>query len=104
MVGPPPRVLGGSALLTEPDPAHSAARDLVQHHIVAALAQADDPRLVFKGGTMLRVCALPDYRFSEDLDFDWRGAANGFQAAMAGASLWVSVIGRRTRPNPVTTK
>ena len=85
MVGPPPRVLGGSALLTTSYPPDSAARDLVQHHIVVALAQADDPRLVFKGGTMLRVCALPDYRFSEDLDFDWRGSANGFQAAMVRA-------------------
>lgn len=26
-------------------------------------------RLVFKGGTCLRKCYFPDYRFSEDLDF-----------------------------------
>lgn len=26
-------------------------------------------RLVFKGGTALRRCYFPDYRFSEDLDF-----------------------------------
>ena len=33
-------------------------------------------RLVFKGGTCLRKCYLPDYRFSEDLDFtatEWFG-------------------------------
>ena len=27
------------------------------------------PRLLFKGGTCLRKCYIPDYRFSEDLDF-----------------------------------
>ena len=34
---------------------------------------------------MLRVCALADYRYSEDLDFDWMGSADGFQTAMAAA-------------------
>ena len=35
-------------------------------------------RLLFKGGTCLRKCYFPDYRFSEDLDFtaterfDWK--------------------------------
>ena len=27
--------------------------------------------MVFKGGTLLRVCYRHDWRFSEDLDFDW---------------------------------
>ena len=66
-----------------------AARDRIQHHVVAALAYGDrnrDPqRLVFKGGTMLRVCALPDYRYSEDLDFDWLGSEGGFHKAVADA-------------------
>ena len=52
-----------------------AIQDRIQHRLVAALAAGDarrnPPRLVSKGGTLLRVCALPDYRFSEDLDFDW---------------------------------
>ena len=94
--------------MTEPYPPESAARDLVQHHIVAALAQADDPRPVFKGGTMLRVCALADYRFSEDLDFDWRGSASGFQAAIAAALQPASVssgaeldLVQGAGPNPV---
>ena len=31
-------------------------RDMIQHHVVAALAGIGDDRLVFKGGTLLRVC------------------------------------------------
>jgi predicted nucleotidyltransferase component of viral defense system len=48
-------------------------------------------RLVFKGGTCLRKCYFPDYRFSEDLDFtavEWFGwedlegaVAHAFSAA-----------------------
>ncbi|WP_419943699.1 nucleotidyl transferase AbiEii/AbiGii toxin family protein [Candidatus Poriferisodalis sp.] len=47
--------------------------DLVQHQIVSVIAsrQQDRPRVVFKGGTLLRVCYSHDYRYSEDLDFDW---------------------------------
>ena len=63
--------------------------DRIQHHLVAALAQRDHrrdpPRLVFKGGTLLRACAMPDYRYSEDLDFDWVGSAGGFFKALADA-------------------
>ena len=48
-------------------------RDLVQHQIVAALAErrSSHPRVRFKGGTLLRACWADEYRFSEDLDFDW---------------------------------
>lgn len=48
-------------------------RDRAQHFIVAAIAarQANRTRLVFKGGTLLRTCWKQEYRFSEDLDFDW---------------------------------
>ena len=51
------------------------ARDIVQQQILAALAekQAANPRLCFKGGTLLRACWAERYRFSEDLDFDWIG-------------------------------
>ena len=57
------------------------ARDLVQHQILAALAekQEGNPRMCFKGGTLLRACWAEQYRFSEDLDFDWvnyRGSAD----------------------------
>ncbi len=46
--------------------------DLVQHQVVSAIAsrQQNVPRVVFKGGTLLRVCYRHDWRFSEDLDFD----------------------------------
>ena len=52
------------------------ARDLVQHQILAALAakQEGNPRVCFKGGTLLRACWAEQYRFSEDLDFDWASA------------------------------
>ena len=47
--------------------------DLVQHQIVSAVAarQQGVPRVMFKGGTLLRVCYRRDWRFSEDLDLDW---------------------------------
>ena len=53
----------------------SEARDLVQHQILASLAekQEGNPRMCFKGGTLLRACWAEQYRFSEDLDFDWIG-------------------------------
>ena len=53
--------------------------------LAAGDARRDPQRLVFKGGTMLRVCGLPDYRFSEDLDFDWMGSPPGFRVALAAA-------------------
>lgn len=46
------------------------ARDRIQHGIIFELAKEKVQKCVFKGGTMLRVCALPQYRMSEDLDFD----------------------------------
>ena len=57
----------------QPAPPAVAARDRIQHLIVAAIAarQRRRPRLVFKGGTLLRSCWREDYRYSEDLDFDW---------------------------------
>jgi len=59
------------------------ARDRIQHLIVAAIAarQRRRPRLVFKGGTLLRSCWREDYRYSEDLDFDWVGPAGETSAA-----------------------
>ncbi|MDE0664801.1 MAG: nucleotidyl transferase AbiEii/AbiGii toxin family protein [Acidimicrobiaceae bacterium] len=60
-------------------------RDMIQHHVVAALAEIGDDRLVFKGGTLLRVCVFENYRWSEDLDFDWAGSPEGFRALVDGA-------------------
>lgn len=80
----------------QPVPPAVAARDRVQHLIVAAIAarQRRRPRLVFKGGTLLRSCWREDYRYSEDLDFDWldpSGAASEdlglfLHDALAGAA------------------
>lgn len=68
--------------------------DLVQHQIVSAVAarQQGVPRVVFKGGTLLRVCYRHDWRFSEDLDFDWihtddsKQAIHDFSGAPRGLS------------------
>ncbi len=49
------------------------AADKVQHQVLASVAakQSHRPRVRLKGGTLLRACWKHDYRFSEDLDFDW---------------------------------
>ena len=43
-------------------------------------------RLIFKGGTALKKCYFPDYRFSEDLDYSAIHAPKG-KALMAEMSL-----------------
>lgn len=50
-------------------PAATVERDYVLVHVMAAIAEAQEERLVFKGGTALRLCHLHDYRYSADLDF-----------------------------------
>lgn len=49
-------------------------KDWVLGHFLAAMYSVPDigENLVFKGGTCLRKCWFPDYRFSEDLDFTVR--------------------------------
>lgn len=49
------------------------ALDQTQHEVVSTLAsrQRGNPKVCFKGGTLLRLCWKADYRYSEDLDFDW---------------------------------
>ena len=69
--------------------------DLVQHQIVSAVAarQQGIPRVVFKGGTLLRVCYRHDWRFSEDLDFDWvhtDGSKQAMQEFFDGTLMWAS--------------
>ncbi len=46
-------------------------KDWVLGHFLAAIysEQALRENLIFKGGTCLKKCWFPDYRFSEDLDF-----------------------------------
>lgn len=56
--------------------------DRLLHSIVAALGELDDKGLAFKGGTFLRVCLFSEYRFSEDLDFDFAGTPQAFKQLM----------------------
>jgi len=46
-------------------------KDWVLGHFIAAIFSIPDIKrnLIFKGGTCLRKCWFPNYRFSEDLDF-----------------------------------
>lgn len=55
-------------------PAPTVERDYVLAHALAAIAERDqEQRLVFKGGTSLRLCHFTDYRYSADLDFSLTG-------------------------------
>ena len=50
--------------------AGAVERDYVLAHVLAAVSRADERgRIVFKGGTALRLCHLEEYRYSADLDF-----------------------------------
>jgi len=49
--------------------AQTIERDYVLAHLCADIGSLGDPRLVFKGGTLLRLCYFDDYRYSADLDF-----------------------------------
>jgi predicted nucleotidyltransferase component of viral defense system len=46
-------------------------KDWVLGHFIDAIYTISECRnsLIFKGGTCLKKCRFPDYRFSEDLDF-----------------------------------
>jgi predicted nucleotidyltransferase component of viral defense system len=51
-------------------PAATVERDYVLTHVLAEIASVPDTkRMVFKGGTALRLCYFDDYRYSADLDF-----------------------------------
>lgn len=55
-------------------PPETVDKDWVLGHFLSAFYSIDEhkEKLVFKGGTALRKCYFPDYRFSEDLDFTSR--------------------------------
>ena len=52
-------------------PPETVDKDWVLGHFLSAFYLLDEhiTKLVFKGGTCLRKCRFPNYRFSEDLDF-----------------------------------
>ena len=65
-------------------------RDYAMTHIIASLAnQPISEGLEFKGGTSLRLCHFPDYRYSADLDMNLTGglsteeALQGIERALA---------------------
>lgn len=55
-------------------PPDTVDKDWVLGHFLSAffLLEEHKEKLVFKGGTALRKCYFPNYRFSEDLDFTSR--------------------------------
>ena len=44
-------------------PAQTIERDYVLAHVCTDIGAVGDPRLVFKGGTLLRLCYFADYRY-----------------------------------------
>jgi predicted nucleotidyltransferase component of viral defense system len=50
-------------------PPDTVDKDYVLGHFLALFSKQFKSQLVFKGGTCLRKCYFPNYRFSEDLDF-----------------------------------
>ena len=52
-------------------PPDTVDKDWVLGHFLASFYQVDEHirKLVFKGGTCLRKCRFPEFRYSEDLDF-----------------------------------
>jgi uncharacterized protein len=97
-------------------PAQTIERDYVLAHLCADIGTVGDARLVFKGGTLLRLCYFADYRYSADLDFSAIDGLSGddavaFVAAAVdicrerlelalleivvggGGTLWVNYVG-----------
>lgn len=50
-------------------PPDTVDKDYVLGHFLSSFYDHYGDELIFKGGTCLRKCYFPDYRFSEDLDF-----------------------------------
>jgi predicted nucleotidyltransferase component of viral defense system len=52
-------------------PPDNVDKDWVLGHLISAFYEVPPhiEKIIFKGGTCLRKCRFPDYRFSEDLDF-----------------------------------
>ena len=88
----PSRIARTPAVLTMNSPQHQhlLTRDRLQHHLVAAIADINSPVAVFKGGTLLRTCLFSEYRFSEDMDFDWIGKPAAFRNFISKAATLAS--------------
>lgn len=83
--------------------------DLVQHQVVSIIAahQQRRPRVVFKGGTLLRMCYRRHYRYSEDLDFDWVYEDAPDRPSWTSSTTWrrrrPAATARRSRPGGAPT-
>ena len=75
-------------------PAQTIERDYILANICADIGALGDVRLVFKGGTLLRLCYFEDYRYSADLDFS---AIAGLTAADAIAFVVTAADACRQR-------
>src|SRR6202035_1129909 len=75
-------------------PAQTIERDYVLAHLCAAIGTIGDPRLVFKGGTLLRLCYFDPFRYSADLDFS---AIDGLRRSEATASVAAAATACRER-------
>ena len=75
-------------------PAQTIERDYILANVCADVGALGDPRLVFKGGTLLRLCYFGDYRYSADLDFS---AIDGLTAADAIGVVATAVDACRQR-------
>ncbi len=75
-------------------PAQTIERDYVLAHLCADIGAIGDPRLVFKGGTLLRLCYFDDYRYSADLDFS---AVDGLTVGDARALVDAAIGACRAR-------
>lgn len=75
-------------------PAQTIERDYLLAHICADIGAIGDARLVFKGGTLLRLCYFEHYRYSADLDFS---AVDGLTVDAARVLLNTAIGACRTR-------
>ena len=75
-------------------PAQTIERDYILNHLCAEVGAVREPRLVFKGGTLLRLCYFEAYRYSADLDFS---ALNGLSRTDAIAIIAKAVTACRQR-------
>lgn len=75
-------------------PAQTIERDYILSHLCADIGAMGDGRLVFKGGTLLRLCYFEDYRYSADLDFS---AVDGLTVDGARALVGEAISACRAR-------
>ncbi len=88
--------------------AATVERDYVLAHVVAQLPALGQTGLVFKGGTSLRLCHVPNHRYSADLDFSLTDidmatalAAIDVAAHTAQAHVGLASIRIQTAPGPM---